>query len=176
MEGKTQRSFGTGSILAAWQKPSLLSLQAELSEVSGQKPPRIGGTWLTCQGLAYVGETALWPHTSGRTCALSHPQGDMRFGTLWLQFIMYKLKLSTGNKAVNRSVAGAVGSGLAAWNADYVVLLVPHTEKRKKVPENYPRWRQLDLNSFQHRLRFFYPMKARWTSPCEEQGNPSTRV
>lgn len=60
----------------------------------------------------------------------------LRFGTLWLQFIMYKLRFSTGNKAVNRSVAGAVGSGLAAWNANYVVLLVPHTEKRKKVPEN----------------------------------------
>lgn len=86
----------------------------------------------------------------------------LRFGTLWLQFIMYKLRFSTGNKAVNRSVAGAVGSGLAAWNANYVVLLVPHTEKRKKVPENYPCWGQLDLNSFQHRLRLFCPAKTMW--------------
>lgn len=89
---------------------------------------------------------------------------------------MYKLKFSTGNKAVNRSVAGAVGSGLAAWNANYVVLLVPYTEKRKKVPENYPCWGQLDLNSFQQRLRLFYPMKTRWPCPCGQQGNPSTSV
>lgn len=61
-------------------------------------------------------------------------------------------------------MTGAVGSGLAAWNANYVVLLVPHTEKRKKVPENYPCWGQLDLNSFQHRLRLFCPTKTMGTA------------
>lgn len=66
------------------------------------------------------------------------PKVILLFGTLWLQFIMYKLKFARGNKAVNRSVAVAVGSGLAAWNANYAVLLVPHTEKRKKMPENHP--------------------------------------